>query len=636
MTVVASPDLQTAAAVADLDAQLEGLVAAGRHYHAWARLRDRLWDAPTPWLEHRAAAWADRLDRGAAGLRTVRLALLGSFTLDPLVPVLKARALASGIALDTYVGAFNGWRQEALDERSGLHAFRPDVIVLALQAADVVPALVHRFLQLDERAIEAEIEAAATALDEFLAAVRTGSPAKVVVHSLPVPVHRALGIVDHRLPAGQVAAFRRLAARWADVAASAGDTWVLDCERLIMDIGWQRWHDPRFAALARLPLSSAALQRLAEEHVTYLRAFVGLVRKVLVLDLDNTLWGGVLGEDGMDGLQLGSEYPGSAFVEVQRVVAALHDRGVLLALNSKNEEADALAVLEGHPGMVLRPQHFAAWRINWSDKAANLGELADELNLSLESFVFVDDNPVECERVRQAVPQVLTLPLAGDPAGRAERLRRLAVFDTLQVSAEDRARSAMYRAGSERRQLKARMPSLEEFYTSLEMRLTIRRVDAAQRARAAQLTQRTNQFNVTTRRYTEDAIEALLHSADHDVYSAQISDRFGDEGIIALAILRQDEDVVLVDTFLMSCRVIGRTVETALLTFLAARAAARGAKSLIGRYCPTAKNSMCADLYARHGFHETERPPEAVVSQLPLQGFVATYPRWFHLTVPEE
>jgi len=621
----------------DFIAQTNALIAQGEHHRAWVQARDYLEKEPTLALYHAVAKFADQLDRTAADLRDVRIALLGSFTLDPIVPILKAQALSSRIVADTYVGQFNTWQQEVLSEASGLRRFNPDVIFLAVRAEELAPALVQRFLHLQEAEVDSHIASTTAALENFLNALRRWSRAKVVVHSFLCPISPALGILDHQSPNGQSIAFRKLNDAWTDTAKSTSDVWIIDCERLLGEIGWSRWYDGRLWALAKMPISSVALERLAMEYVKYLRAFLGLAKKVLALDLDNTLWGGVVGEDGPDGIQLGPDYPGSAFVELQRVLINLHDRGVLLAINSKNNAADASEVLEKHPSMILRPEHFAAMRINWQDKAQNLRELADELNLGLDSFVYVDDSAQECERIRQALPQISTVHLDGEPANRVNRLQRLtSLFDTLSYSTEDRTRSTMYQTENARRQLQNQSVSLEDFYTSLAMELTIDHLTAASAQRAAQLTQRTNQFNLTTHRYSEGEIVALAQSDEHEIYTAHLRDRFGDVGTIALAILKRSAETLHIDTFLMSCRAIGRTVETAFLTFLLRRATELGVRKIVGEYRPTKKNGLVAEFYAQHGFHIAAQTEGGTLWYLNADEFRWSYPRWVQIHTPGE
>jgi FkbH-like protein len=309
-----------------------------------------------------------------------------------------------------------------------------------------------------------------------------------------------------------------------------------------------------------------------------------------------------VGEDGPEGIRLGDQYPGNAYIELQRVMLALYHRGVVLAINSKNNPEDAKSVLERHPGMVLRPEHFAATRINWQDKTTNMEELAAQLGLGLDSFVFLDDSDVECARLRQALPEVLTVQLAGEPAHFAAKLRRLGVFDRLTYSKEDADRGAMYRTEIQRAELRASAQSIEDFYRSLEMTLSIEPVDQRHIKRAADLTQRTNQFNLTTTRYTLDELSAAVERPGCDAYVFGLKDRFGDNGIIGFAKIETDGGVARITDLLLSCRVLKRTVEDAVLAFLGERARARGAVRIEGLFRPTRKNGQVSAFYEERGF----------------------------------
>jgi FkbH-like protein len=279
---------------------------------------------------------------------------------------------------------------------------------------------------------------------------------------------------------------------------------------------------------------------------------------------------------------------------------------VLLAINSKNNPDDVFEVIDQHPAMLLRRADFAAIRVNWQDKATNLVELAEELNLGLDSFVFVDDNAVECDRVRQALPDVLTVQLSGDPAAYARTIRRLGVFDSLSFGDEDRARTALYRSEAQRRELQQSVASLDDFYRSLEMTLEIAPVGSQTLTRAAELTQRTNQFNLTTRRFTVDELRDYLARPGHEGFVFRLRDRFGDHGIIGLALTERHEDRYVIASLLLSCRVLKRTVEQSILAFLAERAKAHNSTALEGWFKPTRKNMLTANLYESHGFERTD------------------------------
>ncbi|MHB8990331.1 MAG: HAD-IIIC family phosphatase, partial [Chloroflexota bacterium] len=470
-------------------------------------------------------------------------------------------------------------------------------------------------------------------LASFLDAIRARSGAKIILTNLPRPPHPSLGILDYQRLDGQHAAFLRLNQRMVKAVHRHEGVWILDLERLQGLIGYNAWFDSRMWGAARMPLSRAALQVLSDEMTKFLRAAQGLNRKCLVLDLDNTLWGGVLGEDGPEGIQLGAEYPGRAYVEFQEAILDLYHRGVILAINSKNNEAEARALLDSHPAMVLRSNHFATMEINWQSKVENMRRLAAGLNIGLDSMVFVDDSPVECSLMKQMLPEVLTVQLEGDPLGHASKLRSLGVFDTLSYSQEDRHRGTLYQGQIARERLRREAPTLEEFYRSLEMEITIRPVTKSTLSRAAQLTQRTNQFNLAPTRYSESEIAQLMESPDYSLFSLQLQDRFGDNGIVGLAITSRHGSDLVIEGFLLSCRVLGRMVETAFLAFLLDQARQADAQRVIGLHRPTKKNQQVADFYARHGFDLLEDSSDGTAWALQSAQFHRPYPAHFRLEV---
>jgi FkbH-like protein len=370
--------------------------------------------------------------------------------------------------------------------------------------------------------------------------------------------------------------------------------------------------------------SAAVLRGLAREYLRYLRAARGLNRKCIVLDLDNTLWGGVIGEDGLGGIQLGAEAPGNAFVAFQSELEKLWRRGILLAIASKNNPDDARAALEQHPDMLLRPSHFAAQRINWSSKAANIRELARELNIGLDSLVFLDDNPVERAQVRAELPQVLVPELPTDPADYRTCLLELGVFDTLALTAEDRQRNQQYADQRARREAESAL-SVDDYLADLDLVVEIELANPLNLARIAQLTNKTNQFNLTTRRYTEAEISDRL-ARGWRVFGARVRDRFGDNGLTGLIMLTPDWTI---DTLLLSCRVMGRGVETALLAMASDEALRAGVSRLRGWFHPTDKNAPARDVYRDHGFAIADHgPDESVLWELDLHAGVPSVPVW--------
>ena len=562
------------------------------------------------------------------------MAVLRSFTVEPLVPLLRAAGFANGLDLTVWTGDFNAYAQEILDSESRLYGFAPDAILLAVQTRDLAPELWDGFASLSEAERAAVAERAATELDGLLAAIRERSAAHVIVHGLEQPPQASLGALDAQAAEGQRESIRRINRALRESAAARRGVYVLEYDEVIARHGRSRWYDERRWQTMRLPMTAEAMPGLAAEWLRYLHPIAGRICKALVVDLDNTLWGGVVGEDGVEGLKLDEGHPGAAFRALQRAMLDLHHRGILLAICSKNNAADALAAIEGHPGMLLRPQHFAAMRIDWNDKAGNLREIAEELNLGLDALAFLDDNPAERALVRRELPEATVIDLPADPAGYAEALRACAVFERLTLSAEDRERGRFYAEQRQRSELRRSTASLDEYYRSLAQRVEIRPAEAGTIARIAQLTQKTNQFNLTTRRYSEQQIEALAAAPDSRVYAARVTDRFGDHGLVGVAILRCGAEAWEIDTLLLSCRVIGRTVETALLSFLAAEARAAGAARLEGWFLPTKKNAPAENFYPSHRFHPVRRTDAGAHWALDLATASVACPDWIELLSP--
>jgi FkbH-like protein len=436
------------------------------------------------------------------------------------------------------------------------------------------------------------------------------------------------GILDAQRADNAAEAIQRINRGLRALAGEHRGVYVLDYDALVARHGREKWGDARKWLTVRLPVASANLPHLAREWLRFLHPLAGKVAKCVAVDLDNTLWGGVIGEDGMNGIRLGAEYPGAAFQELQRALLDLKRRGILLAVCSKNNPADAMEALSGHPGMVLQPRDFAAMRINWNEKARNLREIAAELNIGLDTIAFLDDNPVERQQVREQAPEAIVIHLPQDPMGYSQAVRDCPWLERLTLSEEDRQRGEYYAAQRERVELERSVTSKEDFYRGLEQVAEIAPVNAQTLARVSQLTQKTNQFNLTTRRYTEQQIAEMAASPAWRVWSLRVKDRYADNGLVGVAIAKVDGQVCEIDSFLMSCRVIGRTLETALLAHLAADARERGAKILQGWFLATKKNAPAQEFYRDHGFEVAEQTAEGVLWKLDLQEKEIRTPEW--------
>jgi len=532
-------------------------------------------------------------------LPRLRWALLSNTTQDPLRPLLTQLSLEIGFAADVWIGGYD----TALQDAAAPQCADAEVVVVALRLQILAPALVDRFLTLSAEEVRAESQRALDYVSAVAAGVRQRSSALILVHNFETPLHPALGVIDYGDVAGQVNTIRRLNLDLAEHLGGDQSVFIVDLDGIRSRLTTPRFEDPRTWHIARVAYTRQAMRAIAGEYLRVVRAAKGRSRKCLVVDADGTLWGGIVGDDGADGVRVGRTFPGSAFYEFQQALLALRDRGVLLALCSKNDRAAVDAVFATRAAdMPLRLEHFAAVRVNWVDKAQNIREIAVALNLGVDSLVFVDDNPHEIALVKELLPAVHTILLPDDPVEYRDVVASCDLFDALTFSDEDRRRSEMYAAEQRRRVEEASALSVDDYLRGLEMEAAIDRVDDRAVARVAQLTQKTNQFNLTTRRYTDSDIRRFAASADHDVFAIRVHDRLGDSGIVGVAIVRHESAVSAIDTFLMSCRVLGRGVEDALLTACLLTARRRQRRAVIGEFVPTAKNARVADFYRTRGF----------------------------------
>ncbi len=612
--------------------EIDSRLAGGEWVEARGAL-ERLWRAHAP------AALA-----GFVGMRFERLrehlpfhrcrvAILRSFTVEPIVPLLRAAAWVNRIDLTAKAGEFNAYAQEVLDPASWVYQCEADAIVLAIQTQDIAPALWDGFSDHSAEEIRAVVERVLEDYRTWIRTLRSRTAAHIVVHSLEVPAQPSRGVLDAQSADSQAEAVRSINAGLRRIASEISGVHVFDYDALVAAHGRNRWRDEQRWATVKLPMRSDAMLALAEEWVRYLAPIANRVCKVLVTDLDNTLWGGVIGEDGVSGIKADREYPGVAYWNVQRALLDIKRRGILLAICSKNNREEALEAFRAHAGMLLQPGDFVAERINWQDKPSNLREIAAELNVGLDSLAFLDDNPTERERVRRELPEVTVIELPDDPMGFAGAVRQSPVLERLAISVEDTERSRYYTEQRERAAAMGGATSVEDFYRSLEQEVEIAPVNEATLARAAQLTQKTNQFNITTKRYTEQRLAELAETPGWEIHTVRVKDRFGDNGLVGVMMTRSAGDAREIDTFLLSCRVISRTVETAMLAFLAQESRSQGQAALRGWFLPTAKNAPASDFYKKHGFQLCATTEAGTFWRLDLSQADVACPAWIQLTV---
>jgi FkbH-like protein len=555
-------------------------------------------DASDAFLDWHAAATALRrlTESGRpAGRRSCRVTVTGSSTTSQLAAMLPLAALRFGIDLVVHEGLYGQYQQDLIDVQSPLYASDPELILIAV---DEQALQLPRHSEAPEADVRAEVERW-TRLWET-ASSRTG--AHIVQHNFAVRPEAPLGHLSIGISGSHYAMVQALN---RELSAAAGEhVSIVDCDRLAANYGRARWFDDRYWFRAKQAVALDALPLLARHTAAVIAGRLGLARKCLVLDLDNTLWGGVVGEDGLEGIALGGDSAGEAFAAFQEYILELKERGVVLAVASKNNEADAREVFERHPEMRIRLGDISVFAVNWEDKPANLRRIAHELDLGLDALALADDNPAERQIVRQLVPQVDVISLPTEPTEYRRVLSDYLGFESVVITSEDRKRADQYRARSAGVELRSSVADIESFYRELQMRAVIAPFDESHLPRIAQLVGKTNQFNLTTRRHSTAELRKFMQSSSHLTSYVKLSDRFGDHGLIALLIAAVDDGILDIDTLLMSCRVIGRTVETQMLAHLCSEAKRVGCYALRGTYIPTAKNFVVCDLYERHGFQE--------------------------------
>jgi FkbH-like protein len=525
-----------------------------------------------------------------------RIAVLGSLTTDFIARAIAVAAAQEGMLPVLYQAPFGAYVQEVLDPTSGLHRFRPDLVVLVPDWRDVVEDL--------PIGAPAAVAAAAAGgkVDLFRQLWdRLGAlGCRIVQHTLVPPPRAWGGVAEHLAAASPLNQVR--AVNDGLLAAGRGLVAWVDMERLANEVGARRFAPDRFFHHARLGMECRHLPLYLPAFRAAWRLAFGRARRVLALDLDNTLWGGVIGDDGVEGIRLGPATPaGAAFAEWQAYLRALRGRGIVLAACSKNDPAVAAAGFD-HPASVLKRDDFAAFACSWNDKVQGLRGIARSLNLGLDSLVFCDDNPAECDLVRRELPEVAVVELGADPARFIDLLDASYWLELADYTAEDLGRGAMYAARARALEAAEEAPDVAAYLRSLQMTGRLWRAGEADLARLAQLEMKTNQFNLTTRRYTAAQLHAFLARPEAVVLAFRLADRFGDHGLTSALIALPEGDALRIDSWLMSCRIFSRTAEAFILRGLLAIAAERGAARLLGEYRPTARNAVVADLFPRLGF----------------------------------
>jgi FkbH-like protein len=537
--------------------------------------------------------------------RKIKIALLSSFTIGGLREALLVKCLKEGVYPLLYLGNYNQYNQEILDPSSGLYRFKPDLVILILDIRTIAgDTYFQQDFETNENERKSWVSSTVSNLASLIAKIEENSKAIVLIHNFEVPTYSPLGIIDNKQSYGFRRSIEDLNGRLVEALRGDPRGFVVDYELFISRVGKENGIDYKLYYLGDMRINPKIIPTLGDQYIPYIRSILSMTKKCLVLDLDGVLWGGVIGEDGLEGIRLGPTPEGQPFLDLQKLVLSLYNRGVILAINSANNLDDVLEVFRKHPYMILKEDYFAAMLINWSDKVSNMKAIAEQVEIGMDSLVFVDDNQVNREVINQALPEVLALDLPEDPSLYPKTLMELRAFDSLQLTSEDKARGKMYAEQRKRQEFQKVASDIGEYLKALQTVVTIEKANNFNIPRISQLTQKTNQFNVTTRRYMEDDIRRMASSKNFLVLSLKVQDKFGDSGLTGVAIVEKGREKWRIDCFLLSCRVLGRKVEDTLLNYIMEEATHEGARLLAGEFIPTKKNVPAKDFFAKHGFKQ--------------------------------
>lgn len=531
--------------------------------------------------------------------KTIRLAVLADFATQQLIPLLQVLCARKGYRLELYEAGYDSIDVEILNPQSRLYDFKPHYVTVLLSQQKLLHRLYgsadrHRF-------VEETIER----MTGLWATLRRNTTATVVQSNFVAPSERAFGNYELKVEDSVGSIFAEINYRLVQRCRLEHNVFLCDTDFLAAEVGRANWFDDRLWSMAKTFCRPEHMPRFAKAITDVMLSVQGAVVKCVVLDLDNTLWGGVIGDDGVGGILLGDYDEGESFVAFQKFLLELKRRGVVLAVVSKNEHAHAVLPFREHPNMVLKETDIAVFVANWNNKADNIRLVQKTLNIGFDSMVFLDDNPFERNLVRQYLPDVIVPELPEDPASYVRALADLNLFETTSYSETDKQRADLYREEAQREIVKSSFTNVSDYLQSLTMTIKLERFNRFNLPRIAQLIQRSNQFNLCTRRYSEAACEGLMTDPGSVTLTVNLSDKFGDYGLISVIILKIDGDSLVIDEYLMSCRVLQRGVEHFVMNRIVAFAQERGFRQIKGAYLRTPKNAMVKEFFSQFGFMKT-------------------------------
>lgn len=534
------------------------------------------------------------------------IAVISSIAIKNIESFFYVKAFMNNYRVKTYFNPFGMLEQVVIDGESDFYTFCPEYVILFIRVSDLYPDVYHfrgdRSIEKLEDAFKKVLRSIETMVQKITAYSK--SQVHILVHNFEYPKMsiREVSLCPFSSKVKKI--IDDANAQLSELCSLNSNLYYFNYNYFLYLNGYKQVNDEAQFLLSQNPIMSQFLPPLVDEYIRYIKSTKGRCYKCLAVDADNVLWGGIVGEDGLEKLQLGGDYLGNVYKEFQKTLLDYYHKGMIIILLSKNNEEDIEEVFAGHPEMILKKEHFTMIKANWRDKADNLLECVRELNIGLDSVVFLDDSPFEREQMRLRLPEVLTIELPNRPEAYKAALSAAHIYEKNSLSEEDINRNAMYRNELERKEIQKQYHSLEEYFFGLEMRATIKIPEKVNLMRLEGLLRRTNQFNFTTHRYSASHLEKILADPGYSFYYISLSDRIGDSGICGLIIVEKDNErrTWSIDTFAISCRVLGRSLEDVFLSFVIERAVEEGCREISGRFIPTKKNKQCESYYSRFNF----------------------------------
>ena len=536
--------------------------------------------------------------------KKIRIAFVGSFSLNGFEETIQVQCNDEKINCITYNSPYNQFTQEILNENSNLYKFKPDIIFLLIDNRIILENSFYFSNINSENKNKKHIDEKINEIKNLIEVFTQKSQSKIIIANFVIPTYTPLGIYESKIEYGIKEIILDLNKKLKELSRNIDSCYIYDFNSFVTKFGEKNILDYKKMNYGDIKINFDIIPYLIYDFLGYVKPILGLNKKCLVLDLDNTLWGNIIGEDGIEGIKIGPYPEGRSFVEFQKVIKALSENGIILAINSKNNQKDAMKAINEHPHMILREKDFSCIKINWNDKISNMREIAKDLNIGLDSIVFFDDDPINRELLRMGIPEVNTIELPKDPSSYAQILRNLNDFNILKITKDDVQRKIMYKQEQNRKKLESSTENLNEYLKKLDIKIRIKLDNEFSISRISQLILKTNQFNLTTKRYQEEEIKEFVEDKTMIVGCSEVDDKFGENGITNVFIIKTKSNEWIIDTFLLSCRIMGRGIEEGIIGKILEIAKNKGIEKITATFIPTEKNKPAENFLKNYGFEK--------------------------------